>query len=379
MRRWFARLPIILLLAHVYVAVRLAVPAGGIAAFAGAALMLACYVAVLIGFSRRRSQASGGSDVAAWAGFLALGLFSSLFVLTLLRDVVLCVWVLGSFAFGLHGMPEAAVDLSRRAIPWLALVFSAVGLVNARRRAPVLEVDVRLPGLPSALAGFTIVQLTDIHVGPTIKRGYVQAMVDAANAQQADAIVITGDVVDGSVQQLTEHTRPLGELQARHGVFLVTGNHEYYAGADAWVAEFRRLGLTVLLNEHVVIQQGNARLVMAGVTDFNAAGFSAQHASDPARAAAGAPAGVPRILLAHQPRTMFAAEPAGFDLQLSGHTHGGQFLPWNWFVPLQQPVVAGLHRHGAMQVYVSRGTGYWGPPLRLGARSEITRLRLLPA
>lgn len=379
MRRWFARLPIILLLAHVYVAVRLALPAGGVAAVVGAALMFACYAAIMAGFLRRRVVQPGASDVPAWIGFLALGLFSSLFVLTLVRDVILLVWALGTFAFALRGMPDAAVEFSRRAIPWVALAFSVVGFVNARRRAPVLAVDIHLPGLPPALSGFVIVQLTDIHVGPTIKRDYVQAIVEAANAQNADAIAITGDIVDGSVAQLAEHTRPLGDLRARHGVFLVTGNHEYYAGADAWIAEFRRLGLTVLLNEHVVLEHAGARLVVAGVTDFNAAGFSARHASDPARAAAGAPEGMPRLLLAHQPRTMFAAAPVGFDLQLSGHTHGGQFLPWNWFVPLQQPVVAGLHRHGAMLVYVSRGTGYWGPPLRLGARAEITRIRLLPA
>lgn len=379
MRRWFARLPLVLLLAHIYVGVRLALPAGGLAAWLGAAGMLGCYLAILVGFARRRAVSQTGGDVAAWIGFLALGLFSSLFVLTLLRDVVLLVWAFGSWTFGLTGMPASAIEFSRWAIPVIALAFSVLGFINARRRAPVQEVDIRLPGLPAALSGFVIVQLTDIHVGPTIKREYVQAIVDAANAQEADAIAITGDIVDGSVAQLTEHTRPLGDLRARHGVFLVTGNHEYYSGADAWIAEFRRIGLHVLLNEHVVLEHQGERLVMAGVTDFNAGGFSPAHASDPVRAAAGAPAGVPRVLLAHQPRTLFAAGPAGFDLQLSGHTHGGQFLPWNWFVPLQQPVVAGLHRRGGMLVYVNRGTGYWGPPLRVGARAEITRIRLLPA
>jgi predicted MPP superfamily phosphohydrolase len=169
-------------------------------------------------------------------------------------------------------------------------------------------------------------------------------------------------------------------LRARHGVFAVTGNHEYYSGADPWIAEFRRLGMRVLLNQHTLLQHGDARLLLAGITDFTGGHFDPAHRSDPARALAGAPQEVrPRVLLAHQPRSADAAEQAGFDLQLSGHTHGGQFLPWRWFVPLQQPYTAGLHRHGPMWIYISRGTGYWGPPKRLGAPSEITRLRLVKA
>lgn len=180
--------------------------------------------------------------------------------------------------------------------------------------------------------------------------------------------------------ELSEHTAPLGSLRAPHGVYVVTGNHEYYAGAHAWIDELRRLGLRVLLNEHVAIERDGATLVLAGVTDFSAGHFDPAHRSDPIAALAGAPAeAAVRVLLAHQPRSAAAAAEAGFDLQLSGHTHGGQFLPWNLFVPMQQPYVAGLHRHRNMWVYVSRGTGYWGPPKRFGAPSEITRIRLRAA
>jgi len=202
-------------------------------------------------------------------------------------------------------------------------------------------------------------------------------------------VAITGDLVDGSVPELREHVAPLADLRARHGSFVVTGNHEYYAGAQAWVEELRRLGLKVLMNEHVLLPgaasprvdgAGASALLLAGVTDFHAGHFDAAQASDPARAVAGAPPAVAtRVLLAHQPRSAPAAAAAGFQLQLSGHTHGGQFWPWNLFVPLQQPWVAGLHRLQGMWVYVSRGTGYWGPPKRLGAPSEITLVRLLRA
>jgi predicted MPP superfamily phosphohydrolase len=230
------------------------------------------------------------------------------------------------------------------------------------------------------LHGFTIVQITDIHIGPTIKRRHLDAIVDAVNDLDADMIAVTGDLVDGSVRHLSEHTQPMARLTARHGAYFVTGNHEYYSGAVGWIAELRRLGLRVLMNEHVVLQHDGADVVVAGVTDFSAHHFDPAQRSDPAAAIAGAPvdAGV-KLLLAHQPRSAFAAAPAGFDLQLSGHTHGGQFLPWNFFVRLQQPFTAGLHRLGTLWVYTSRGTGYWGPPKRLGAPSEITHLRLVPA
>jgi predicted MPP superfamily phosphohydrolase len=224
------------------------------------------------------------------------------------------------------------------------------------------------------------VQISDLHVGPTIRRSFVQKVVETANGLKPDAIVVTGDSVDGRVSDLRPHIEPFAQLRATHGVFGVTGNHEYYSGAEGWVRELRRLGVEMLMNEHRVLRHQGASLVLAGVTDYSAGHFDPGQASDPQRALQSAPAGMrPRILLAHQPRSADAAERAGADLQLSGHTHGGQFLPWRWFVPLQQPYVAGLHRHGRMWIYTSRGTGYWGPPKRLGAPSEITRLRLKPA
>jgi len=308
------------------------------------------------------------ADRLSWLGGLAMGLFSSVLVLTVLRDVVQLLADAPSLA-----APTAIAVLG------LASLFTLVGYVNARRVADVVRVDIPLTELPKELEGFTIVQLSDIHVGPTIKRDYVQAIVDRVNQLDADLVAITGDVVDGSVEQLHAHTAPLGGLRSRHGSYVVTGNHEYYAGAAAWMREFERIGLRGLHNRHVVIAHRGARFVLAGVTDFSAAAFDAAQASDPEAALAGSPPDLPRILLAHQPRSASAAEAAGFDLQLSGHTHGGQFWPWNHFVPLQQPFTAGLHRLGRLAIYTSRGTGYWGPPKRFGAPSEITVLRLITA
>jgi predicted MPP superfamily phosphohydrolase len=271
-------------------------------------------------------------------------------------------------------------SVSAAAVAVLAVVATAIGFASARRRARIVNVDVPIQNLPRALHGFSIAQISDVHVGSAIQKKYVEAIVDAVNGLHPDLIAVTGDVVDGSVSELGSHTAPLANLSARHGAFFVTGNHEYYSGAGPWIIEFRRLGLKVLLNEHAVLTHDGGQIVVAGVTDFSSHHFNPAERSDPAAALAGAPkeAGA-RILLAHQPRSAAAAATAGFDLQLSGHTHGGQFWPWNLFVRFQQPFTAGLHRLNELWVYVSRGTGYWGPPNRFGAPSEITRLRLVPA
>lgn len=370
--------PIALL--HLYVAVRVLpdLPLAG--AVALAAWLLGSAVLIPFAFNTRRATVRWVALALAWMGLIAMGMFSSLFVLTLLRDVAL----LGGFTLSMFMQIEEPLRQFRHwsaaAVPLLAALFTAIGFINARRRADVRSVDVPIANLPAALHGFTIAQISDVHIGTTIKGRHLGAIVDAVNELNADMVAITGDLVDGSVADLATHTECLARLSSRHGAFFVTGNHEYYSGVRSWVAEIRRLGLRVLMNEHVVLQHEGSQVVVAGVTDFNAGHFDESHRSDPAAAIAGAPAGAGvNVLLAHQPRSAFAAHAAGYDLQLSGHTHGGQFLPWNFFVRFQQPFTAGLHRLGELWVYVSRGTGYWGPPKRLGAPSEITRLTLVPA
>lgn len=317
-------------------------------------------------------------DALGWVGYLAMGVFSSLFVLTVLRDVLLG----GAGLLNMIWPDTVAMSPLREysvvGVIAVTAVASLIGVFNARRLAKVVEVNVPIANLPKALEGFSIVQISDIHVGPTIKHGYISAIVEAVNKLKPDVVAVTGDIVDGSVARLRKHVAPLGKLSARHGVYAVTGNHEYYSGADAWVAELRRLGLHVLMNENAVLDHGGTDILIGGVTDYTAHKFDPAQKSDPIAALIGAPKNIAmKVLLAHQPRTAAAAEAAGFDLQLSGHTHGGQFLPWKWFVPLQQPFTAGLHRLRKLWVYTSRGTGYWGPPIRFGAPSEITHLRLV--
>jgi uncharacterized protein len=369
---------IILALLHLYIGARLlpdlsvdpGVRAGGaVFLLASCALMLA---GIVSRFSQRRSMA----DKVAAAGLLAVSLFSSLFVFTLLRDLFLLIAIVSLPAHYVHTLESATALLTVA----MAAFVTLVGFAGARRRARIVKVEVPLANLPSALDGVLIAQISDVHVGSQIKKNHVDAIVDAVNSLNADLIAVTGDLVDGSVQELASHVAPLGRLSARHGVFLVTGNHEYYSGEGAWTQEFRRLGLRVLLNEHVVVRHRGASLVVAGVTDYSAHRFDPLQRSDPVAALSGAPAdAAARILLAHQPRSAVAAASAGFDLQLSGHTHGGQFWPWNLFVRFQQPFTAGLYRLNNLWVYISRGTGYWGPPNRFGAPSEITLVRLVCA
>src|SRR5690606_4883869 len=200
----------------------------------------------------------------AWSGLLAMGIFSSLAVFSLLRAFVLAL-------MSLLGRDSPAVThYSALAVIGVVVAVTLFGLLNARRTARVVERDIALRNLPAELAGFRIVQLSDIHVGPTIKRGYIDAIVRRVNELSPDIIVITGDLVDGSVADLRDDIAPLAQLSARHGVYVVTGNHEYYSGADSWIAAFERLNMKVLLNRHVLLAHEGARLVLAGISDYSA-------------------------------------------------------------------------------------------------------------
>jgi predicted MPP superfamily phosphohydrolase len=349
---------------------------GPVAIAAGIVLLIGCCLFIPISMRTRALQNRKLADRLAWVGLTAMGFFSSLFVLTLMRDAVL----FGAYLFLSGGQARLWVEPSAQATLYLSLFVTLAGLITARRRPGVVEIKIPVVDLPHALHGFSIAQISDVHVGPTIKRGFVEGIVRRVNELKADMIAVTGDLVDGSVQQLSAHTAPLAGLTARHGAYFVTGNHEYYSGERAWTEEFRRLGLRVLKNEHVVLKHDGASLILAGVTDYSAHHFDPAQRSDPAAALYGAPidAGA-KVLLAHQPSSAEAAANAGFDVQISGHTHGGQFWPWNLFVHFFQPFSSGLHRLKNLWIYVSRGTGYWGPPNRFGVPSEITRIRLVPA
>lgn len=248
-----------------------------------------------------------------------------------------------------------------------AIVVVLAGLLQVARGPLVRHVTVPLPGL--AVPSYTIAHLTDVHIGPMIGREFAEVLVRRVNALRPDAVVITGDLVDGRLSELRPHIEPLRSLRAHDGVFSVTGNHEYYWNAEPWMEHIRSLGITVLRNERITLRDA---IELAGVDDSTAA-------EDVPRAVRGRDPARPLVLLAHHPRTIERAMKAGVDLQLSGHTHGGQLLPLGWLARLFDPKVAGLAKFGSTWLYVSEGTGFWGPPLRVGTRCEIAAITLVPA
>src|SRR5213592_1572064 len=311
-------------LLHVYVGVRLL----GHAGLGPAPLALACtgvlllVVAPFAAFFAGRAQGVPFRAALEWTGFTAMGLSSLLVVLTLAADV-------------LHARSWMDPRVLSVAVLGGAVALTAAGTWGARRPG-IVRVEVPIANLPRDLEGFRIVQLSDLHVGATLTRDFVERVVARANALAPDLIALTGDVADGLVPALRDEVAPLARLEAPHGKFFVTGNHEYYWDATGWVREIERLGFSALVNSHRVIQRGAGRLLLAGVTDHSASRLVPGHASNPAAAAAGAPASDVWVLLAHQPKSAFAARAAGFDLQLSGHTHGGQYFPFNLLVRLFQ-------------------------------------------
>lgn len=259
-----------------------------------------------------------------------------------------------------------------------ALVAASAGGIGLRQglgEVDVKEVPVKLERLPKELSGLTIAQLTDVHIGTLIGKRFVSQVVEKTNSLKPDAIVITGDLVDDRLEKLVEHAAPLAKLNARYGVYFVTGNHEYYSGVEPWIAHLKKLGIRVLRNERVAIGD-QVSIDLAGIDDAFSAKFPG-HGPDLDKALAGRDPERELVLLAHQPSAIHDAARLGVGLQLSGHTHGGQIWPFGMLVPLAQPYVSGLHRHGDhTQIYVSKGTGFWGPPMRLGAPAEITKVVL---
>lgn len=338
---------------------------------------------VLLSLSTVLSMVTRGSEIAAtrwlaWVGYPWLGFLFLLFVAALLEQVPqAALWASAKMGLGAEWDPGRRAFLSRG----IAVGFSGVaiwlglwGLHSARPPITVTRTQVRLRNKAwSSDKPFRIVQLTDVHVGKTVRTSFIDKVVAQVNELKADVVVITGDLVDGSVEALGPIVARLGNLESRFGTFFVTGNHEYYSGAKAWVQFLRSQGIAVLENEGLVVGEGAHRVSLAGVNDIHADG---DEAPDSKRACQACDVSLPLVLLAHQPRQFFDSLSERFDLMLSGHTHGGQIFPFNFLVKLQQPFTAGLHEHDGSQIYVSRGTGYWGPPMRVGAPSEIALIEL---
>lgn len=363
----------ILVIGYAYIAARLTSTAPVRLALALPFLMV--WVLPAVYWTGDRDRRGRAHEWVQALSFSCMGWLSFLLVLTVARDLLLLTTAAVPALAAAHGVLE---ESSAPWVPVAALAAVGIGALAALRGPYVRRVDIPVEGLSSDLDGFRIAQISDLHTGPTMRLAYVQRVVDMTKALAPDLIALTGDIVDGSVPRLASRVAPLGALAAGDRAFFVLGNHDYYSGAAAWTAHFEAMGFRVLRNAHVTIAQGAARLLIGGVIDFAARLSDPDARPRPDLAVDGDARPAFRLLLAHNPKIAALAEQAGFDLQLSGHTHAGQFFPWTFVIHLVHgPHAAGLSRRGRLWVYVSAGTGTWGPPVRLGTRPELTLLRLV--
>ena len=318
--------------------------------------------------------------VYVWMGMMALFFFAFL-GLDLLRGIV-------SLALRMLGLqdqleaPERRLFISRLLCGVAAAIVlpaASVGIFRGLGRLVVKSIEVRLPGLSPVFDGFKIAQLTDMHLGPMRGGDWTRQVVALTNEVKPDLVAITGDLVDGSVAELAGDTAPLESLSAPSGVFFVTGNHEYFNDLAGWLAHLPSLGIRILRNERVSIERDGSSFDLAGVDDPTGVRFAQGHGTDVPKAMKGRDPNRAMVLLAHQPKVVYEAAEHGVGLVLSGHTHGGQIWPWSYLVRLTQPYLRGLHDHDGTKIYVSDGTGFWGPPMRLGSTAEITLVTLRSA
>jgi predicted MPP superfamily phosphohydrolase len=308
------------------------------------------------------------SRAIAWTASLWMGLVFLLLIQLLVSEPLL--WLAGCTG------DEAVAAVRAALVAVVALVAGGVGLRSALRPPRLERVEVTLERWPRELDGFRVAQVSDIHFGPILDRRFAEHLVARVNALDADLVAVTGDLVDGAVRRLAPEVAPFARLRARHGVFFVTGNHDHLSGASSWCRQVEELGIRVLRNERVEIRAGGAVFDLVGVDDHHGSLFGSEGGEDLDAALAGRDGGRPALLLAHDPSTFKRASGLGIDFQLSGHTHGGQLWPFQYFVRLAIPFVAGRYRRGGAELYVSRGTGFWGPAMRLRAPAEITEIVL---
>ncbi|AMW08990.1 metallophosphoesterase [Streptomyces qaidamensis] len=336
----------------------------------------ALFVLGLVGMPLAMARGHGRrqQDRAAIIGDTLLGTSWVLFTWSVLLGLLL------RLALAAAGVGES--QDRARIVTWAVLgvtvVLLAWGHLEARRVPRVRRLDVQLPRLGPGLDGMRVVLITDTHYGPLDRARWSARVCETVNALEADLVCHTGDIADGTAERRRAQAAPLATVRATRARVYVTGNHEYYSEAQGWIDLMDELGWEPLRNRHLLLERGGDTLVVAGVDDVTAESSGlAGHRADLARALTGADPHLPVLLLAHQPKFIDPAAAAGIDLQLSGHTHGGQIWPFHHLVRIDQPTLAGLSHHGSRTLlYTSRGTGFWGPPFRLFAPSEITLLVL---
>lgn len=329
-------------------------------------------------------QATKPMSALQWVGESSFAFFGLLFVWAFFKDLCLLLWTTLRRIGGKILKSKEKFIISETILRTSAILAlfcagmnAAIGMWVVAQGPQLIEATIPIQGLPKPFQGFRIVQLSDIHIGPTIQKDYVEGIVKSVNSLNADIVCVTGDAIDGKVEELRDFLTPFLNMKSKHGIFYVTGNHEYYWGGKEWLNEFKRLGFFVLHNSHVKIDKEGFQMAIAGMPDRMATRFHADHQEDPAKAIKGAESSDVRIMLAHQPISIYKTVEQPFHLQLSGHTHAGQHFPITLAIHLLQPFVKGLNSYKGMWLYVNQGTGYYGPPMRAGTVPEISLLTLV--
>lgn len=299
-------------------------------------------------------------------GYLGIGVVNFLIISLVAVDITLLISKWEYLATHYHPLVFT--------ITGLCLTF---GIYRAFSGPAIKNVSLRFHQFPEDLRGLKIVQISDLHIGPTLGRRYVERVVKKTLEQKPDLIVLTGDIVDGKITKYKSDAEALSKLAQDGKAYFIMGNHDYYSGPAEWIEYFKSIGIKVLLNTHDLINHNNSQFMLAGVTDPASALVDHPY-PDPQKAMETPRSGDTgssafKILLAHNPKLAIRGAAAGFDLMLSGHTHGGQFFPWTLIVKkIHRPHYLGESRENKMRVYVNAGTGTWGPPLRLGTTTELT-------
>ncbi|NLB63221.1 MAG: metallophosphoesterase [Fibrobacter sp.] len=341
-------------------------------------IMLVLLLSVVVAMLLSRSDLLGNffADKFIWLGFVWFGFMFLFTIATFASDLVGCgIWLAAKW------LPVSAdlwIPRVRIAFYGITLILGVTALIEGAKLPKIEEIPVSIANLPQEFEGYRIAHLTDTHIGPILRESWAQQLVEITNSAKPDLIVHSGDIIDGSVEKVGPMVRPLTELRAPDGVLFVSGNHEVYSLSKPWLRHLKSLGLYLLDNKHIVVKRGESSIVVAGISDKHSGKDSLSMAPDPGQAFKNAPpaAQAPRIFLAHQPNQAESAQGYDIALQLSGHTHGGQFWPFHHFIYLQQPIRAGFGKIGDIRVFVSNGAGFWGPPMRLFAPAHIPVLVL---
>ncbi len=309
----------------------------------------------------------------AWSGSTVMGLWATFILLSIPVDVVLLIYyLLPNHSAGLYAIARQ-LNFS---IVLLSIMIVIFGYIEVLRGPKIKAININVPDLPVALQNFKIAQLSDLHIGPTIRRKYIEKIVRRTNTLKPNIVVLTGDIADANAVDITLDLQPLQDLSNTNGKYYVTGNHEYYWDPVGLMDAIKHLGFEVLVNDNRIIHMDDAKILVAGIPDTIGGKFLAGHTPNVVQAVQCDEATDFKILLAHRPEFCIEAEKVGFNLQFSGHTHGGQFFPFNFLVSMAHQYYRKLNKHGRLWLYVNPGTGYWGPANRFGIPAEITLLTL---